>query len=119
MTIQKKEAKSYTPAERLKIVTEGINEDTNISDLAAKYNISRDTYYSWKNALMGSIEDLWAENHAGRKKTEEASEDVETLKKRLYEVEKQLEIEHLIAFKNDLIFKSLPESYKKKFGIQK
>ena len=119
MTIQKKEAKSYTPAERLQIVTEGMNENINISDLAAKYNISRDTYYSWKNALMGSIEDLWAENHAGRKKTEEASEDVETLKKRLYEVEKQLEIEHLIAFKNNLIFKSLPESYKKKFGIQK
>lgn len=119
MAVIKKEAKEYTPIERLEIVTEGMNENINISELAVKYNISRDTFYSWKNALMGSIEELWAENHAGRKKTEEASEDVETLKKRLYEVEKQLEIEHLIAFKNNLIFKSLPENYKKKFGVQK
>jgi transposase-like protein len=119
MSVIKKEAKEYTPVERLEIVTESLNENSNISELAAKYNISRDTFYSWKNALMGSIDQLWSENHAGRKKADEPTEDVEELKKRLYEAEKQLEIQHLIAFKNNLILKTLPESYKKKFGAQK
>ena len=119
MAVLKKEAKEYTPAERLEIIVEGMNENSNISELATKYNISRDTYYSWKNALMGSIDELWSDNHAGRKKSDEPIEDVEELKKRLYEAEKQLEIQHLIAFKNNLILKTLPDNYKKKFGAQK
>lgn len=119
MSVIKKEAKEYTPVERHEIIVEGMTENSNISELAAKYNISRDTFYSWKNALMGSIEDLWSDNHAGRKKADESIENVKELKKRLYEAEKQLEIEHLIAFKNNLILKSLPKDYKKKFGIQK
>lgn len=118
MVAIKKEAKDYTPEERMQIIVEGMNGDSNIKEIADKYNISRDTYYSWKNALLGSAKELWEENHAGRKKKAKEEEDVEALKKKIYDLEKQKELDGLKILVQELMLQEIPEKYKKKPGVK-
>lgn len=119
MAVIRKSAKDYAPFERLEIVMEGMQEGVNVIDISTKYNINRDTYYTWKNALMGTIEGLWGVNHAGRKKADEETENVDELKAKIWELERQKELAGLREFRNNLIIESLSDKMKKKYGIKK
>lgn len=114
MVVIKENTQEYTPIERLEIVMEGINGS--VAEIAKKYNISRDTYYTWKNSLIGSIEGIWGENHSGRRKTEE-NVDVEALKKEVKELRKQAEVDRLIKFKKSILIENMSDEFKKKHGF--
>lgn len=50
---------SYDAEKKLEIVLAGMKDDTTVNDLCDKYNISRQTYYNWKENLMeGALSSL-------------------------------------------------------------
>lgn len=57
--------RSYTPEEKLKILSEGLSGTIQISDLCTKQGIKSDRYYYWKEKLANASNDLFRQK--GRK----------------------------------------------------
>ncbi|MFW6025647.1 MAG: transposase [Candidatus Woesearchaeota archaeon] len=64
---------SYDAEKKLEIVLAGMKDDTTVNDLCDKYNISRQTYYNWKENLMKSSLSSLESKQAGRKSEDHIS----------------------------------------------
>ena len=95
---------AHDPDEKLKIVLEGLTEDITITDLCKKYDISRETFYTWKKELKDGALKHWSEKTPGRngkdhfetkleakKAYKKTQEKLEQQKKENFELKKKLE----------------------------
>lgn len=87
---------NFSAQQKLEIVLEGMNNDITIKDLCDKHNISRQTYYDWKDNLKeGALKSLDSQK-AGRKSKnhlssiEEAQEKLNKLEQEKQELEDKL-----------------------------
>jgi transposase-like protein len=60
----------FTPEEKVDIVFEGMNNDITITELCEKYDISRKTYYDWKNEIKSSAINKWENTKVGRSQSQ-------------------------------------------------
>lgn len=130
MVQKKARAKDYTPEERLAMITEGMLKDEPISAIAARYGISRETYYTWQQELKAAIHAIWEEQPAGRKpkghipdltaarkQIEKLEAKNTTLAAEKKALEKQYALADLRLLSNQIIIDRVPDELKKKLGI--
>jgi len=92
------------PEEKLQVVLEGLRGDTTVKAVCDKYNISRDTYYRWKNELMQGACMFWEEQKPGRKSKDhfetrseaekafrQLQEDIKQKDEQIYQLRKEIE----------------------------
>lgn len=94
----------YTAKEKIQIVFEGQGKST-ITEVCKKYNISRQTYYDWKEDIENSAAEFFDNVQPGRKRENEVKSMTEA-KEKIKELEakkKQLEEEALQAKKQAAI----------------
>ena len=95
---------AHDPEVKLKIVLEGLTEDITITELCKKYDISRETFYTWRDELKDGALKHWSDKTPGRNpdhhfetKSEaeqaykEAQEELEQQKEENFELKKELE----------------------------
>jgi transposase len=57
--VGRKQAKSFTPEEKLQIVLAGLKGKATVTELCRRYGISQPTYYTWRDkVLSGAAEAL-------------------------------------------------------------
>jgi transposase len=57
--VGRKQAKSFTPEEKLQIVLAGLKVKATVTELCRRYGISQPTYYTWRDkVLSGAAEAL-------------------------------------------------------------
>ena len=95
---------AHNPEEKLKIVLEGLTKDITITDLCNKYDISRETYYTWKKELENGALKNWSKKTPGRngknhfddkskaeKAYQKTKKELEQKNEKIYELKKKLE----------------------------
>lgn len=125
--VQKKvRAQDYTPEERLAIITEGMLKGEPVTAIAARYGISRETYYTWQQELKEAINTIWQEQPAGRKPqghvrnltaARKQIEDLQAKNAALEAEKKALEKQYALAdlrlLSNQIIINRVPDELKK------
>lgn len=81
---------SFSAQQKLKIVFEGLNKENPITDICEKYNISRQTFYDWKNELADSALNNWENKQVGRKSKDQIS-SIEKAQRKLDELQQKKE----------------------------
>jgi len=64
--------RTWTPAEKLRIVMAGLQKDVEVADLCRQEGISATQYYQWKNQLLSSAARIFED---GRKKKKRPGEE--------------------------------------------
>jgi len=130
MVQKKARAQDYTPEERLAIIMEGMVKGEPVTALAARYGISRETYYTWQQELKEAVAAIWPEQPAGRKPKGYLA-DLTAARKRIEDLEaknaalaaekkaleKQYALTDLRLLSSQIIINRVPDELKKKLGI--
>lgn len=87
---------AFSAEEKLKIVLEGMTKENSITELCKKYNISRQTYYDWKEQMIESALSNWNNKQVGRNarddvsSLDEATEKIKELQQKQKKLEEKL-----------------------------
>jgi transposase len=93
---------TFTAEEKLKSVLDGLARENSITELCKEYNISRQTYYDWKEQMIEATLNNWNNKQVGRnardnvssldeakEKIKELQQKQENLKEKLKQATKQ------------------------------
>lgn len=72
--------KRRTAEEKLRIVLEGLREDTTISEVCRKHGIHASQYYQWRDKLFESAEEIYSRPKKDKEK-EQLLKEKESLEK--------------------------------------
>lgn len=75
--------RTWSPAEKLRIVLAGMQADTKVSELCRREGITANQYYQWRDRLLGSAVKVFGEK-AGRPSVEQERSEAQV--KRLKDV---------------------------------
>lgn len=125
--IAKENVEDYTELERLLIVAEGLRNG-NIRKFVKEYNISHDTFYTWKKDLMAQIKMIWGDDKTGYKKLaafEDKENEIKNLQSELKDIKKDLKSLHreleqakLEIFRYKILWSTVPEEFKDKIPLK-
>ena len=82
--------KKYTKAEKLEIVKQSLEEDTQVTELAERFGISANTIYNWRSKYYQ--EQGIQPSGQGVKQMSESEREIARLKKQLREAELERDI---------------------------
>lgn len=126
--IAKPDAKDYTAIERMLIVSEGMRSD-NVRSFINEYNISHDTFYTWKKNITEQANLIWGDKKSELKKIEAVEEkdtEIETLKddiKKQYKeinlLSNELEKAKLKVFRAEMILNNISDELKEKMPLKR
>jgi transposase len=84
--------RTWSAAEKLRIVLAGLQADTQVSELCRREGITATQYYQWKDRLLGSAEKVFERKDAA---SSAASERSESELRRLKDVIAEITAENL------------------------
>jgi hypothetical protein len=125
--VVKEKAEDYTAVERFLIVAEGIRND-NVRKFVKEFNISHDTFYTWKKELMAQVNIIWGNHKTELKQLETLPQreaeinslqyEIKSLNKEMKTLFRQLEQAHLKNFRMEILWSTVPDELNDKIPLK-